>query len=66
MTILWIIYLNVDDCPIIVMVQVSLDLRCSRISWMSILYFDLDPCFLLEVALWMIVRYTLRCSKVIE
>ena len=60
------IYLNVDDCLIIVMVQVSLDLRCSRISWMLILYFDLDLCCLLEVALWMIVGYSLRCSKVIE
>ena len=34
---------NVDDCLIIEMVQVSLDLRCSRISWMLILYFDLNP-----------------------
>ena len=44
-------YLNVDDCLIIAMVHVSLDLRCSRISWMLILYFDLDLCCLLEVAL---------------
>ena len=50
-TIIWIIYLNVDDCVIIAMVQVSLDLRCSRISWMLILYFDLDPCCLFEVSL---------------
>ena len=58
--------LNVDDCFIIAMVQVSLDLRCSRISWMLILYFDIDPCCLLEVALWMIVGYNLRYSKEIE
>ena len=66
MTIIWIIYLNVDDCLIIVMVPVSLNLRCLRISWMLILYFVLDPCRLLEVALWMIVEYSLRCSKVIK
>ena len=51
MIIIWIIYLNVDDYVIIVMVQVSLDLRCSRISSMLILYFDLNPCCLLEVSL---------------
>ena len=33
---------------------------------MLILYFDLNLCCLLEVALWMIVGYSLRCSKVIE
>ena len=38
---------------IIKMVQISLDLRCLRISWMLILYFDLNPCYLLEVPLWM-------------
>ena len=65
-TIIWIIYLNVDDCLNIAMVQVFLDLRCSRISWMLTLYFDLDPCCLLEVAHWMIVGYNLRYSKVIE
>ena len=66
MTIIWIIYLNVDDCLIIAMVHVSLNLRYSRISWMLILYFNLDPCCLLEVALWVIVGYNLKCSKVIE
>ena len=39
----------VDDCLIIAMVQVSLDLRCSMISWMMILYFDFDPCYLFKV-----------------
>ena len=58
--------LNVDDCLIISMVHVSLDLRCLRISWMLILYFDLNPCCLLEVALWVIVGYSLRYSKVIR
>ena len=48
------------------LLHVSLDLRCSRISWMLILYFDLDPYFLFEVALWVIVEYNLRYSKVIE
>ena len=28
------------------------------------MYFDLDPCCLLEVAIWVIVRYSLRYSKV--
>ena len=55
-----IIYLNVDDYLIIAMMHVSLDLRCSRKSWMLIMYFDLDPCCLLKVALWLIVRYSLR------
>ena len=63
---MWIIYLYVDDCLIIAIVHVSLDLKCSRISWMLILCFDLDPCSLLEVALWVMVGYSLRCSKVIE
>ena len=61
-TIIWIIYLNVDDCLIIAMVQVSLNLRCLRISWMLIPYFDLDPCCLFEVALWMIVGYNLSST----
>ena len=30
--------LHVDDSLIVVMVQVSLDLRYSRLSWMRILY----------------------------
>ena len=59
-------YLNVYDCLIIAMMQISLNLRCSRISWMLILYFDFDPCCLVEVALWMIVGYNLRYLKVIE
>ena len=42
--------LYVDDSLIIAMVQVSLDLRCSRISWMLIMYFDFIPCYLPEVA----------------
>ena len=58
--------LYVDDCLIITMMHISLDLRCSRISLMLILYFDLDPCYLLEVALRVMVGYSLKCSKVIE
>ena len=58
--------LYVDDSLIIEMVQVSLNLRCSRISWILILYFDLDPCCLLEVTLWVMVGYSLRYSKVID
>ena len=58
--------LYVYDCLIIAMVQVSLDLRCSRISWMLVLYFGFDPCCLFEVALWVMIRYSLRYSKVIE
>ena len=58
--------LYVDDGLIVAMVHVSLDLRCSRISWILILYFDLDPCYLFKVALWVMVGYSLRCSKVIE
>ena len=33
---------------------------------MLIIYFDLDPCCLLEVALWVIVGYNMSYSKVIE
>ena len=58
--------LCVDDCLIIAMMQVSLDLRCSRISSMLILYFDFLPCYLFEVAHRVIIEYRLRCSKVIE
>ena len=58
--------LYVDDCLIIVIVQVSLDLRCSRISWMLILYFDFTPCCLSKVALRVMIGYNLRYSKVIE
>ena len=58
--------LYVDNCLIIAMVQVSLDLRCSRISWMLILYFDFTPCCLSEVTLKVMIGYSLRYSKVIE
>ena len=58
--------LYVDDCLIIEMVQVSLDLRNSRISWMLILYLDFIPCFLSKVAHRVMIGYSLRCSKVIE
>ena len=57
---------HVNDCLIIEMVQESIDLRCLRISWMLILYFDFIPCCLLEVILWVMIRYNLRCLKVIE
>ena len=33
---------------------------------MLILYFDFDPCFLFKVALWVMIRYSLRYLKVIE
>ena len=56
----------IDDCLIISIVQVSLDLRCSRISWMLILYFDFDPCCLFKVAFSVMIRYSLRYLKVIE
>ena len=58
--------MDVDDCLIIAMVHVSLDLRCSRISWMLIMYFNLNPCSLLEVTFWVMVGYSLRSSKVTE
>ena len=59
-TIIWIIYSNINDSLIIEMVQVSLDLRWSRICWMLIMYFDFDPCCLSEVAHSMMIRYSLR------
>ena len=58
--------LYVDDSLIIAIVQVSLDLRYSRISWILILYLDFIPCCLLKVAHRMMIGYSLRCSKVIE
>ena len=58
--------LYVDDSPIIAMVQVSLDLTYSRISWILILYFDFIPCCLSKVALRVMIEYSLRCAKVIE
>ena len=58
--------LYVDGSLIIVMVQASLDLRCSRISWMLILYFDFIPCCLPEVAHRVMIGYSLRYSKVIK
>ena len=57
---------SVDDSLIIAMVQVSLDLRYSRLSWMSILYFDFITCCLLEVAHRVMIGYSLRCLKVVE
>ena len=56
----------VDDCLIIGMVHVSLDLRYSRISWMLILYLDFIPCCLPEVTHRVMIKYNLRCSKVVE
>ena len=58
--------LYVADSLIIAMMQVSLDLRYSRISWILILYLDFIPCCLLEVDLRVIIGYRLRCSEVIE
>ena len=58
--------LSVDDSLIIIMVQVSLDLRCSRISWMLILYLDFIRCFLSEVAHKVMIEYSLRYLKAIE
>ena len=57
---------NVYDSLIIAMMQVSLDFRCSRISWMQIMYLDFIPCCLLEVAHRVMIGYSLRCSKVIS
>ena len=56
----------VDYCLIIAMVKVSLDLRCSRISWMLIMDFDFIHCCFLEVALKVMIGFFLRYSKVIE
>ena len=39
--------LHVDDSLVIAMVQISLNLRYSRLSWMLILCFDFIPCCLL-------------------
>ena len=58
--------LYVDDCLIIAMVQVSLNLRYSRISWMLIFYLDFIPYYLSEVTHRVMIGYSLRCSKVIE
>ena len=58
--------LNIDDSLIIAMMQVFLDLRCSKISWMLIMYFDFIPYCLSKIALRVMIGYTLRCSKVIE
>ena len=58
--------LYVDDCLIITMVQVSLDLRYSRISWMLILYLDFIPYCLSKATYRVMIRYSLKCSKVIE
>ena len=58
--------LHVDDSLIVAMVQVSLDLRYSRLSLMLILCFHFIPCYLSEVAHKVMIGYSLRCSKVVE
>ena len=58
--------LHVDDSLIVAMVQVSLYLRYSRLSWMLILCFDFIPCYLSEVAHKVMIGYSLRCLKVVE
>ena len=58
--------LYLDDSLIIAMVQVSLDLMCSRISWILIMYLNFIPYYLLEIAHRVMIGYNLRCSKVIE
>ena len=58
--------LYIDDCLIIAMAQVSLNLKYSRISWMLILYLDFIPCYLSEVTNRVMIGYNLRCSEVIE
>ena len=58
--------LCVDDSLIVAMMQVSLNMRWSRISWVLILYFDLIPCFLLEVTHSVTIGWSGRFSKVIE
>ena len=57
---------HVDDSLIIALVQVSLDLRYSSLSWMLIMCFDIIPCCLLKVAHRVMIRYSLRCSKIVE
>ena len=58
--------LYVDDCPIIAMVRVSLDLEYLRISWILILYLDFILCYLSKVTHRVMIRYSLGCLKVIE
>ena len=58
--------LHVDDSLNIAIVQVSLDLRYSRLSWMLISCFDFIPCCLSEVAHRVMIGYNLRCSKVVK
>ena len=65
-TIIGIFYSNVDDSLNIAIMQVSLDLRCSRISCILILWFDFIPCYLSEVAHRVMIGYSLRYSKVIK
>ena len=65
-TIIWITYSNVNDSLIMAMVQVPLDLRCLRISWMLIVYFDFIAYCLLEVAHRVMIEYKLKYLKVIE
>ena len=57
--------LHVNDGMIIAIMQVSLDLRNSRLSCMLILCFDFIPCCLLEVTHRVMIGYNLRCSKVV-
>ena len=59
----YLLYAN--DSLVITMVKVSLDLRCSRISWMLILYVDFISCCFPEVVPMEMIRYSLRYSKVI-
>ena len=56
--------LHVDDSLIIVMVQVSLDLRCSRLSWMLIMCFDFIPYCLLEIAHRVMIGYRLSEQRI--
>ena len=58
--------LSVDASLTIEMVQVSLDLRCLRISLMTILCFKFIPYCLPKVAHRVMIGYNLRYSKVIE
>ena len=58
--------LYVDDCLIIAMMQISLDLRCSMISLTQILYFDFIPYYLSKVSHRVMIGYRLKYSKVIE
>ena len=58
--------LYVADCLTIAMVLVSLDLRYSRISWMLIMYLDFTLGCLSVLTHRVMIKYNLRCSKIIE